>query len=98
MTIDPEDVLTEHDIKILGDLSRDIFDIWSEEIQKNKRERVYDNAILDDFMSEFTIMIDNLIRNKNIKDYISYTHGAYFALEVPAKKNHIAKKIVMQRG
>lgn len=84
--IDPAEELTEHDIKILADLSRNILDIWSAEIDKNKRSTVYDNKVLDDFMSEFTIMIDNLKRNKNIKDYISYTHGAYFSIEVPAKQ------------
>lgn len=83
--IDPAEVLTEHDIKILENLSRNMFDIWSEEIQKNKRSTVYDNEALDDFMSEIAIMIDNLTRNKHIKDYISHTHGAYLTIEAPVK-------------
>lgn len=84
--IDPTEELTEHDINLLVDLSKNLLDIWSEEIEKKKRSTVYDNKVLDDFMSEFTIMIDNLKRNKNIKDYISYTHGTYFSIEVPAKQ------------
>lgn len=83
--IDPAEALTDHDIKILEKLSSDIFGIWSEEIQKKKRGTVYDNKALDDFMSEFTIMVDNLARNKQIKDYISHTHGAYLTIEVPVK-------------
>lgn len=83
--IDPAETLTEHDIKILEALSGNIFDIWSEEIQKKKRRTVYDNKALDDFMSELTIMIDNLTRNKHIKDYISHTHGAYLTVEAPIK-------------
>jgi hypothetical protein len=81
----PTETLTEHDIKILEELSRNLFDIWSKEIQKNKRSTVYDNEALDDFMSEFTIMIDNVTHNKHIKDYISHTHGTFFAIEVPVK-------------
>lgn len=83
--IDPAEELTEHDIKILEKLSRNLFDIWSEEIQKNKRSEVYDNEALDDFISEFTIMVDNLIHNKHIIDYVSHTHGAYLIIEVPVK-------------
>lgn len=83
--IDPAEALTEHDIKILGDLSRCLFDIWSEEFQKKKRDTVYDNKTLDDFMSEFTIMLDNLTTNKHIKDYISHTYRTYFSIEVPVK-------------
>jgi hypothetical protein len=83
--IDPAEVLTEHDIKNLEILSSNIFDIWSKEIQKNKRSRVYDNETLDDFISEFAIMIDNLTRNKHIKDYITHTHGTYLTIEVPIK-------------
>jgi hypothetical protein len=83
--IDPAEILTEHDIKILEALSRNIFDIWSEEIQKKKRRTVYDNKALDDFMSELAIMVDNLTRNKQIKDYIAHTHGAYLTIEVPVK-------------
>lgn len=81
----PAEALTEHDIKILENISRNIFDIWSEEIQKKKRDAVYDNKALDDFMSEFAIMVDNLTRNKHIKDYISHTHGTYLTIEVPVK-------------
>ena len=83
--IDPAETLTEHDTKILEKLSRNLFDIWSEEIQKNKRSTVFDNEAFDDFISEFTIMVDNLTNNKHIKDYISHTHGAYLSIEVPVK-------------
>jgi hypothetical protein len=85
--IDPAELLTDHDIKILGELSMSIFDIWSEEIQKKKRGIVYDNKTLDDFMSEFTIMVDSLIREKNIKDYISHIHGNYLTIEVPVRRS-----------
>jgi hypothetical protein len=83
--IHPAEAPTEHDIKILENMSRNLFDIWSEEIQKKKRDTVYDNKALDDFMSEFAIMVDNITRNKNIKDYISHTHGSYLTIEVPVR-------------
>lgn len=83
--IEPVEKLTDHDIKILEGLSKCIFDIWSEEIQKKKRGTVYDNKAIDDFMSEFTIMIDNIMRNKNIKDYISHAHGSYLTVEIPVR-------------
>ena len=83
--IDPTEALTDHDINISEHLSENIFDIWSEEIQKKKRGTVYDNKALDNFISELTIMVDNITRNKQIKDYISHTHGDYLAIEVPVK-------------
>lgn len=81
----PAETLTDHDIKILEKLSIDLYDIWSQEIQQKKRDTVYDNKTLDAFISEFTVMIDSLTRDKNIKNYISHIHGTSLTIGVPVR-------------
>lgn len=82
--IDPE-VLNDHDIKTLEGLSECLLGIWSEEIETKRRRKVYDNDTLEDFMAIFTVMVDDLIKKKNIKDYISHIKGPYFTVDVPAR-------------
>ena len=82
--IDPE-VLNDHDIKTLEGLSECLLGIWSEEIETKRRNKVYDNKALEDFMAVFTVMVDDLVKKKNIKDYISYVRGPYFTIEVPVR-------------
>lgn len=73
--IDPAEILSDHDVQILKDMSSCLLTIWSREIQEKKRTKIYDNRTLDEFMSEFTLMIDDLQKNKNIKNYISHALG-----------------------
>lgn len=81
---DPE-VLNDHDIKTLEGLSECLLGIWSEEIEAKGRNKIYDNRALEDFMAVFTVMVDDLVKKKNIKDYISYVRGPYFTVEVPVR-------------
>lgn len=83
--IEPAEVLTDHDIKTLEELSTCLLGIWSEEIEEKGRNKIYDNNALDAFMSVFTVMIDDLVHKKNIKDYISHVRGAYLTIEVPVR-------------
>ncbi len=82
--IDPE-VLNDHDIKTLEGLSECLLGIWSEEIEEKRRNSIYDNKALEDFMAVFTVMVDDLVKKKNIKDYISHVRGARLTIEVPIR-------------
>jgi len=84
-TIYPEDKITDHDIKILEELSTYLLGIWSREIEEKRRDRIYDNNALDDFMSEFAIMISDIRNKKNIADHISYVRGPHLTIEVPVR-------------
>ena len=83
--IDSSEVLTDHDINVLQEVSGCMLSIWSEEIEEKNRKKIYDNESLDDFMSIFTVMVDDLIHNKNIKDYISYVRGPHLTVEAPVR-------------
>ncbi len=72
---EPAELLDDHDIRILNDLSMKLLDIWHKELEDKQLTFIYDNVALDDFMSEFTLMINDFIKNKNIKNYISHAHG-----------------------
>jgi len=83
--IDPVEALTDHDIKTLEELSTCLLGIWSEEIEEKGRSKIYDNKALEDFMAVFTVMVDDLVHKKNIRDYISHIRGAYLTIEVPVR-------------
>ncbi len=72
---EPAELLDDHDIRILNDLSMKLLDIWHKELEDKQLTFIYDNVALDNFMSEFTLMINDFIKNKNIKNYISHAHG-----------------------
>ena len=74
--VDPKEQLDEHDIKILNDLSTKLLEIWSKEIEDKQLTFVYNNLALDEFMSVFTLMVNDFIKNKNIKNYISHAYGS----------------------
>ena len=79
------EMLTDHDIETLKELSTCLLGIWSREIEEKKRNKTYDNKALDAFMAEFTVMIDDFVNKKNIIDYVSYVRGAYLTIEVPVR-------------
>lgn len=85
-TKEPElvEMITDRDVKNLYDLSMCILNIRKRAKDEN-RETVYDNRALEEFMDQFTLMIDEISRNKNIKDYISHIVGARFGIDVPVK-------------
>ena len=84
--VNPEELLNDHDIKILKDISVCMLDTWSKEIEEKKRNRIYDNVALDAFMSVFTLMIDDFTKNKNIKNYISHAYGGpRIAIDAPIR-------------
>lgn len=78
------EIISDRDVKNLYDLSMCIFHIRKKAKDEN-RETVYDNHTLEEYMNEFTLMIDEISRQKNIKDYISHIVGARFGIDVPVK-------------
>ena len=78
------EIISDRDVKNLYDLSMCILHIRKKAKDEN-RETVYDNRTLEEYMNEFTLMIDEISRQKNIKDYISHVIGARFGIDVPVK-------------
>ncbi len=87
---EPAELLDDHDIRILNDLSMKLLDIWHKELEDKQLTFIYDNVALDDFMSEFTLMINDFIKNKNIKNYISHAHGgSSLSIDVPMRYDYM---------
>ena len=78
------EIISDRDVKNLYDLSMCILHIRKNAKDEN-RETIYDNRALEQFMDEFTLMINEISRKKNIKDYISHVAGARFGIDVPVK-------------
>ena len=85
------EIISDRDVKNLHDLLVCILHIRKRAKDEN-RKTVYDNRALEEFMDQFTLMIDEVSRNKNIKDYISHIMGALkdskvplFGIDVPVK-------------
>lgn len=78
------EIISDRDVKNLYDLSMCILHIRKRAKDEN-RETIYDNRVLEQFMDEFTLMIGEISRKKNIKDYISHVMGARFGIDVPVK-------------
>lgn len=62
------EIISDRDVKNLYDISMCILHI-RKKAQDENRKTVYDNRALEEFMDEFTLMIDEISRKKNIKDY-----------------------------
>ncbi len=78
------ELISDGDVTNLYDLSMCILHIRKKAIDEN-RKTVYDNSALERFMDEFTLMIDEISKKKNIKDYISYVAGSRFEISVPVE-------------
>lgn len=78
------EIISDRDVKNLYDLSMCILNIRKRAKDEN-RKTVYHNSALEEFMDQFTLMIDEVSRKKNIKDYISHVMGARFGIDVPVK-------------
>ncbi len=88
--VNPAEILTDHDIKTLKEVSLHMLNIWSREIEEKKRDRIYDNVALDAFMSTFVLMIDDLVRDKNVKKYVSHIYGGpRIAIDAPIKYEEV---------
>ncbi len=88
--VNPAEILTDHDTKILKEVSLCMLNIWSREIEEKKRDRIYDNVALDAFMSTFVLMVDDLIRDKNVKKYVSHVYGGpRIAIDAPIKYEEV---------
>ncbi len=68
---EPAEIISDRDVTNLYDLSMCILQIRKRAKEEN-RKTTYDNPTLDSFMDEFTLMIDEISRKKNIKDFISH--------------------------
>lgn len=78
------DIISDRDVKNLEQLSMYLYEIHSH-AKKEGRKTTYDNPTLEEFMNDFALMLDNIRKKKNIKDYISYYMGVRFGLDVSVK-------------
>lgn len=83
-TEEKTDIISDRDAKNLEKLSMCLYDIHSQS-KKEGRKTTYDNPTLEEFMNDFALMLDNIRKKKNIKDYISYYMGVRFGLDVSVK-------------
>lgn len=79
-----EEIISSRDVNNLHDLLVCTLHIRKKAKDEN-RETVYDNRVLEQFMDEFALMVDEISRKKNITDYISHTMGTRFGIDVPVK-------------
>lgn len=68
--LEPEEILSDRDVEKLNELVICIYRIQQK--SKEKRERYFDNDTILKFIDELVLMIDNISRKKNIKDYIAH--------------------------
>ena len=78
------EIVSDRDVTNLYDLSMCIFNI-RKKAKNEKRKTTYDNRALEEFMDDFTLMIDEISRKKNIKDFIAHRPGPTFEISVPVK-------------
>jgi hypothetical protein len=78
------EIISDRDVINLYDLSMCILHIRKKATDEH-RKTVYDNSTLGRFMDEFTLVIDEISKKKNIKDYISHVVGPRFEISVPVK-------------
>lgn len=78
------EIISDSDVTNLYDLAMCILHIRKRSLDEN-RKTVYDNSTLERFMDEFTLMIDEISKKKNISDYISFVAGSRLELAVPIK-------------
>lgn len=78
------EIISNRDVKNLHDLLVCILHI-RKKAKDEKRDTVYDNRVLEEFMDQFALMTDEVSRKKNIRDYISHVMGARFGIDVPVK-------------
>lgn len=83
---DPElsETISDRDITNLYDISMCILNIRKRAKDEN-RKTIYDNPTLEEFMDEFTIMIDEISRKKNIKDFIAHRPTPSFEISAPVR-------------
>ena len=77
----PAEIISDRDVTNLYDLSMCILNIRN----KAKNEKTYDNSTLEEFMDDFTLMIDDISRKKNIKDFIAHRPGPMLEISIPVK-------------
>ena len=78
------EIISDRDITNLYYLSMCILHI-RKKARDEKRDGVYDNSTLEEFIDNFTLMIDEISRKKNIKDFIAYRPGPMLEISVPVK-------------
>lgn len=85
-TKEPElsEIISDRDVTNLYDLSMCILHIRKRAKDEN-RKTTYDNSTLEEFMDEFTLMIDEISRKKNIKDFIAHRPTPSLEISTPVK-------------
>jgi len=80
--LEPEEILSDRDIEKLDELVTCVYRIQQK--SKERRERYFDNDAILKFIDELVLMIDNISRKKNIKDYIAHPpSGPQLEISVP---------------
>ena len=78
------EIVSNRDVTNLYDLSMCILNI-RKKARDEKRDGVYDNRTLEEFVDNFTLMIDEISRKKNIRDFIAHRPGPILEISVPVK-------------
>lgn len=76
------EIISDRDVTNLYDLSMCIVKI-RKKAKDEKRKTVYDNQTLENFMDEFTLMINEISRTKNIRNYIARKPRPTFEISTP---------------
>lgn len=78
------EIISDRDVTNLYDLSVCILHIRKRAKDEGKKT-TYDNPTLEEFIDDFTLMIDDISRKKNIRDYIGHRPGPTLEISVPVK-------------
>jgi hypothetical protein len=78
------EIISDRDVTNLYELSMCILHLRKKAKDEN-RKATYDNATLEEFIDNFTLMIDEISRKKNIKDFIAHRPGPILEVSAPVK-------------
>lgn len=78
------EIISDRDATNLYELSTCIVHL-RQKARDDQRNTTYDNPTLEEFMDNFALMIDEISRKKNIKDFIAHRPGPIFELSAPVK-------------
>lgn len=77
------EIISDKDSEKLNELAMCIYRIQQK--SKEKREKYFDNYAILKFIDELVLMIDDISRKKNIKNYIAHRPGPTLEISVPVE-------------
>ena len=78
------EIISDRDVTNLYNLSMCILKI-RKRAKDEKRKSTYDNSALEEFMDNFTLMIDEISRKRNIEDFVAHRPGPILEISAPVK-------------